>query len=142
MLAAFARTPLHRPFRRWKTVPTNGPQHCRGTGLKRRYQIADVFTDTVYEGNPVAVVLVAEGLSAAEMQRIAVEFDYSETTFVTSPRDPANSARVRILTPGREVPFAGHPDIGTASSWHGCAPPVATGPRETSRLRRRPCLSG
>ncbi len=82
--------------------------------MKRRYETADVFTDTLYEGNPVAVVLDAEGLSDAEMQRIAVEFNYSETTFVMPPRDSANSAWVRIFTPSREVPFAGHPNIGTA----------------------------
>ena len=82
--------------------------------MKRAYEVVDVFTDTIYEGNPLAVVLDAEGLSDAEMQRIAVEFNYSETTFVMSPREPANSARVRIFTPSREVPFAGHPNIGTA----------------------------
>jgi trans-2,3-dihydro-3-hydroxyanthranilate isomerase len=59
-------------------------------------------------------VLDAEGLSTSQMQAIAAEFAYSETTFVLPPRDPANTAWVRIFTPSREIPFAGHPNIGTA----------------------------
>lgn len=82
--------------------------------MKRRYAIADVFTDTPFLGNPVAVVLDAEGMSTEQMQRIAVEFGYSETTFVLPPDSAANSARVRIFTPSREIPFAGHPNVGTA----------------------------
>jgi trans-2,3-dihydro-3-hydroxyanthranilate isomerase len=82
--------------------------------MQRRYVTADVFTDTPFEGNPVAVVLDAEGLSTAQMQRIAVEFGYSESTFVLPPRDPSHTAWVRIFTPDREIPFAGHPNIGTA----------------------------
>lgn len=82
--------------------------------MKRRYVIADVFTDTPFLGNPVAVVLDAEGMSTEQMQRIAVEFGYSETTFVLPPADPANTAQVRIFTPSREIPFAGHPNVGTA----------------------------
>lgn len=82
--------------------------------MKRRYVIADVFTDRPFLGNPVAVVLDAEGMSTEQMQRIAVEFGYSETTFVLAPEDAKNTARVRIFTPAREIPFAGHPNIGTA----------------------------
>jgi trans-2,3-dihydro-3-hydroxyanthranilate isomerase len=82
--------------------------------MKRRYVIADVFTDTPFSGNPVAVVLDAEGMSTEQMQRIAVEFGYSETTFVLSPEKAGNTARVRIFTPSREIPFAGHPNVGTA----------------------------
>lgn len=82
--------------------------------MKRRYVIADVFTDTPFFGNPVAVVLDAEGMSTEQMQRIAVEFGYSETTFVLPPENAANTARVRIFTPSREIPFAGHPNVGTA----------------------------
>ena len=82
--------------------------------MKRRYVVADVFTDTPFLGNPVAVVLDAEGLSTAQMQQIAAEFGYSETTFVLPPEDAANTARVRIFTPTREIPFAGHPNVGTA----------------------------
>jgi trans-2,3-dihydro-3-hydroxyanthranilate isomerase len=80
----------------------------------RRYVTADVFTDRVFGGNPLAVVLEASGLSATQMQSIAAEFNYAETTFVLPPREPANTARVRIFTPRSEVPFAGHPNIGTA----------------------------
>lgn len=82
--------------------------------MKRRYVTADVFSDIPFEGNPVAVVLDAEGLSTQQMQLIAAEFAYSETTFVLPPRDPSHTAWVRIFTPTREIPFAGHPNIGTA----------------------------
>ena len=82
--------------------------------MKRRYVTADVFTDRMFGGNPVAVVLDAAGLSVAQMQAVAVEFGYSETTFVLPPRDPSHTAWVRIFTPSREVPFAGHPNVGTA----------------------------
>lgn len=82
--------------------------------MKRRYVVADVFTDKPFLGNPVAVVLDAEELSTEQMQRIAVEFGYSETTFVLPPDDAAHTARVRIFTPSREIPFAGHPNVGTA----------------------------
>lgn len=82
--------------------------------MRRRYATADVFTDRMFRGNPVAVVLDADGLSTAQMQAIASEFNYSETTFVLPPRDPSHTAWVRIFTPSREIPFAGHPNIGTA----------------------------
>jgi trans-2,3-dihydro-3-hydroxyanthranilate isomerase len=82
--------------------------------MKRRYVTADVFSHIAFEGNPVAVVLDAEGLSTRQMQRIAAEFAYTETTFVLPPRQPSNTAWVRIFTPTREIPFAGHPNIGTA----------------------------
>ena len=67
--------------------------------MKRRYVVADVFTDTPFLGNPVAVVLDAEDLSTGQMQRIAVEFGYSETTFILPPEIAAHTARVRIFTP-------------------------------------------
>jgi trans-2,3-dihydro-3-hydroxyanthranilate isomerase len=82
--------------------------------MKRRYVTADVFTDRMFGGNPLAVVLDAEGLSTAQMQAIALEFNYSETTFVLPPDNPAHTAKVRIFTPRTEVPFAGHPNVGTA----------------------------
>jgi trans-2,3-dihydro-3-hydroxyanthranilate isomerase len=82
--------------------------------MKRRYVTADVFTDQMFGGNPLAVVLDAEGLSTTEMQAIALEFNYSETTFVLPPDNPAHTAKVRIFTPRTEVPFAGHPNVGTA----------------------------
>jgi trans-2,3-dihydro-3-hydroxyanthranilate isomerase len=74
----------------------------------------DVFTDRVFGGNPLAVFLDGHGLDDAEMQAIAREMNLSETTFVLSPTRPECAARVRIFTPGREVPFAGHPTVGTA----------------------------
>jgi trans-2,3-dihydro-3-hydroxyanthranilate isomerase len=73
-----------------------------------------VFTDRPFSGNPLGVVLDAEGLTTAQMQAVANEFGYAETTFVLPPADAANAAHVRIFTPGVEVPFAGHPNVGTA----------------------------
>ena len=82
--------------------------------MQRRYITVDVFTDCAFGGNPLAVVLDAGGLSTAQMQAIAREFNYSETTFVLPPADKANDAQVRIFTVNREIPFAGHPNVGTA----------------------------
>src|SRR6202011_1698610 len=82
--------------------------------MQRRYITVDVFTDRAFGGNPLAVVLDAGGLSTAQMQAIATEFNYSETTFVLPPQDAAHDARVRIFTVRSEIPFAGHPNIGTA----------------------------
>jgi trans-2,3-dihydro-3-hydroxyanthranilate isomerase len=82
--------------------------------MERRYTTVDVFTERMFGGNPLAVVLDAQGLSAAQMQSIAAEFNYAESTFVLPPRDPQHSAQVRIFTPRSEVPFAGHPNVGTA----------------------------
>lgn len=80
----------------------------------RRYVTLDVFTHQLFAGNPLAVVLDAQGLTTAQMQAIASEFNYSETTFVLPPRVSGHTAEVRIFTPRTEVPFAGHPNIGTA----------------------------
>jgi trans-2,3-dihydro-3-hydroxyanthranilate isomerase len=74
----------------------------------------DVFTDTVFAGNPLAVVFGADGLDGAVMQKIAREMNCSETTFLLTPTRRDCPARVRIFTPAREIPFAGHPTIGTA----------------------------
>ena len=82
--------------------------------MQRHYVTVDVFTDRMFGGNPVAVVLDADGLSASQMQAVAVEFNYSETTFVLRASQPNHTARVRIFTPSGEVPFAGHPNVGTA----------------------------
>jgi trans-2,3-dihydro-3-hydroxyanthranilate isomerase len=79
-----------------------------------RYVTTDVFTDQPLSGNPLAVVLDAQGLEPREMQAIATEFNYSETAFVLPPTNPAHTATVRIFTPRIEVPFAGHPNVGTA----------------------------
>jgi len=82
--------------------------------MQRRYITVDVFTGRAFGGNPLAVVLEAEGLSTEQMQAIATEFNYSETTFVLPPADKANDANVRIFTVRSELPFAGHPNVGTA----------------------------
>ena len=88
-----------------------------GRAVDKRYKIhiVDVFTDRPLAGNQLAVVLDAEGIPGDAMQRIAKEMNISETTFVLAAVDSANAARVRIFTPGSELPFAGHPTIGT--SW-------------------------
>ena len=78
-----------------------------------RYFICDVFTNQRFSGNPLAVLPDAEGLTDLQMQQIAREFNFSETTFVFPPR-LGQTRRVRIFTPAREIPFAGHPNIGTA----------------------------
>ncbi len=78
------------------------------------YFTLDVFTDQRFGGNPLAVILDARGLTSEQMLQVTREFNYSETTFVLPPEDPATTKRVRIFTPGGEVPFAGHPTIGTA----------------------------
>ncbi|HEX8045123.1 PhzF family phenazine biosynthesis protein [Rhizobium sp.] len=78
------------------------------------YVTADVFTSERFAGNPLAVISDARGLSGEAMQKIATEFNYSETTFVLPPENPEHTARVRIFTPTAEIPFAGHPNVGTA----------------------------
>src|SRR5918999_3448257 len=83
-----------------------------------RFRQVDVFTDRPLAGNPLAVFPETEGLSDAEMQAVAREMNLSETTFVLPPTDEGRAAgaayRMRIFTPARELPFAGHPSIGTA----------------------------
>ncbi|MBO9712408.1 PhzF family phenazine biosynthesis protein [Sphingomonas sp.] len=79
-----------------------------------RFETLDVFTDRRFGGNPLAVFTDAAGIGEAEMQALGNEFNLSEITFVFAPEDPANTAKVRIFTPAHEMPFAGHPSIGTA----------------------------
>jgi PhzF family phenazine biosynthesis protein len=83
----------------------------------RAFRQVDVFTTTPYAGNPVAVVLDAGGLTDDEMQRFANWTNLSETTFVLPPEAPTADYRVRIFTPDRELPFAGHPTLGTCHAW-------------------------
>lgn len=78
------------------------------------YLVYDVFTERAFGGNPLAVIPDATGLDTDAMQKIAREFNFSETTFVLPPQDTAHDARVRIFTPTRELDFAGHPTVGTA----------------------------
>lgn len=79
-----------------------------------QFFVYDVFSDRPFGGNPLAVIPVASALSEDALQNIAREFNFSESTFVFPPDDPANTAKVRIFTPTQEIPFAGHPTIGTA----------------------------
>ena len=93
--------------------------------MEFRFVTVDVFTDRQFGGNPVAVVLNADGMSAAQMQQVAAEFNLAETTFVLPARHPQHDAQVRIFTPKAEMPFAGHPNIGTAFA-------LATNPGDTA----------
>jgi len=85
-----------------------------GCPMRLTFVTVDVFTDRAFGGNPLAVVLDASGLASAQMQAIAGEFNLAETTFVLPPKDPSHTAQVRIFTPRAEMPFAGHPNVGTA----------------------------
>ncbi len=93
----------------------------------RRYAEVDVFAESALEGNPLAVIVDAEELSAARMQAIAAWTNFSETTFLLPPTDPSADYRVRIFTPTTELPFAGHPTLGSAAVWleHGGVPASA-----------------
>jgi trans-2,3-dihydro-3-hydroxyanthranilate isomerase len=82
--------------------------------MRLQFETVDVFTSDQFSGNPLAVVLNAEGLSTQQMQTIAAEFNLAETTFVLPPKHSAHTAEVRIFTPRHEMPFAGHPNVGTA----------------------------
>ncbi len=82
--------------------------------MNLNFVTVDVFTDRQFGGNPLAVVPDGRGLTSSQMQAIAAEFNLSETTFVLPPQDPAHTAAVRIFTPRAELPFAGHPNVGTA----------------------------
>jgi trans-2,3-dihydro-3-hydroxyanthranilate isomerase len=88
-------------------------QDVANRAVNYRYYTCDVFTDTRFGGNPLAVLPEAVGLSTQQMQQIAREFNFSETTFVF-PARAGHTRHVRIFTPVREIPFAGHPNIGTA----------------------------
>ncbi len=90
----------------------------------------DVFTERRFGGNPLAVVHDADGLDGKQMQVIARELNLSETVFLLKPDNPAHSAKVRIFTPGRELPFAGHPTIGTAILLAELRSPLVNGERD------------
>ncbi|MBV8942042.1 MAG: PhzF family phenazine biosynthesis protein [Solirubrobacterales bacterium] len=85
--------------------------------MERSFRQVDVFGSDRFRGNPVAVVLDGEGLSTEEMQRFANWTNLSETTFVLPPEDPSADYRLRIFTPVAELPFAGHPTLGSAHAW-------------------------
>jgi trans-2,3-dihydro-3-hydroxyanthranilate isomerase len=90
--------------------------------LRRNYAVYDVFTAELMAGNPLAVVFDGEGLDTAAMQQIAGEFNLSETVFILPPANPRHRARVRIFTPRHELPFAGHPTVGSAVALFESAP--------------------
>lgn len=85
--------------------------------MLRQFRQVDVFTETAYGGNPLAVVLGADGLTTSQMQRFANWTNLSETTFVVEPSDDRADYLVRIFTPSQELPFAGHPTLGTCHAW-------------------------
>ena len=93
-----------------------------------RFVTADVFTSRRFGGNQLAVLPDARGLTDEQMLSITREFNYSETTFVSPPEDPAHTRCVRIFTPGGEVPFAGHPTVGTAHALAAIGEVALTGP--------------
>jgi trans-2,3-dihydro-3-hydroxyanthranilate isomerase len=93
--------------------------------MQLNFVTVDVFTDRQFGGNPLAVVPDGRGLTSAQMQAIAAEFNLSETTFVLPPQDAAHTAHVRIFTPRAELPFAGHPNVGTAFVLAGAGPSAA-----------------
>ena len=82
--------------------------------MKNDFYVVDVFAQTRYSGNPLAVVVLREAMRPEEMQKIALEANYSETTFVVPEPESDAGYRTRIFTPSREIPFAGHPILGTA----------------------------
>ena len=85
--------------------------------MQRPFRQIDVFTTVAYRGNPVAVVLDSTDLDSEQMQRFAHWTNLSETTFVLPPNDPGADYRLRIFTPVAELPFAGHPTLGTCHAW-------------------------
>ena len=109
-----------------------------------RYLHLDVFTDRLFGGNQLAVFLDGRGLSASAMQAIAKEMNYSESTFILPAEGHDSDVRVRIFTPGEELPMAGHPTIGTAfalargrgsRSWAGGSPCPRPRPRKAPTPR-------
>src|SRR3989442_3332874 len=82
--------------------------------MRHRFLTADVFSDRIFGGNQLAVFPDGGGLATGQMQQVARESNFSETVFVLPPDQPEHARRLRIFTPGAEIPFAGHPTIGTA----------------------------
>jgi len=103
----------------------------------RRFIQCDVFTSTPYRGNALAVVVEADGMDTAAMQQFAAWTNLAETTFLLPPTDPSADYRVRIFTPGREMPFAGHPTLGSCAAWLHCG-----GKPEDPKLIRQQCEIG
>ena len=102
--------------------------------MRYRFFIVDVFTRQAFGGNQLAVLPDARGLSDAQMQAIAREFNFSESTFVLPPQDSANTRQVRIFSPFHEMPFAGHPNVGTAFALAACGEVTGEGKNLTLRF--------
>ena len=119
------------------TTPRSTPRGASGNTarMKRRFRQVDVFTDVPYTGNPVAVVLDGDGLDTEEMQRVARWINLSETTFVLPPTTADAHYRVRIFTPVLELPFAGHPTLGTCHAWLAGQADTACGRRGGAGVR-------
>jgi PhzF family phenazine biosynthesis protein len=100
-----------------ETLPGRRPPGRYRGGMQRPFRQVDVFTDRAYRGNPLAVVLDSSDLDGEQMQRFANWTNLSETSFVLPPNDPGADYRVRIFTPVAELPFAGHPTLGTCHAW-------------------------
>lgn len=98
--------------------------------MRLDFHTLDVFTQTRFGGNPLAVVLGADDLTIDQMQTIAREFNLSETVFVQKSERPAHTAKVRIFTPAIELPFAGHPLVGTAALLAELRSPESNGERD------------
>ena len=98
--------------------------------MRLKFHTLDVFTTERFCGNPLAVVLDADALDTAAMHKIAREFNLSETVFVMASAKPAHTAKIRIFTPGGEVPFAGHPTVGTAALLAELRSPETNGERD------------
>ncbi len=106
-----------RSVRAAPPAPAKVATACQNRGMRHRFDQVDVFTDEPFLGNPVAVVHAADALPTSEMRRIANWTNLSETTFILRPTEAAADYRVRIFTPSSELPFAGHPTIGTCRAW-------------------------
>ena len=102
---------------RREPVPSTAPRAAKVGLVRRRFSQVDVFTPVPYHGNPLAVVIDGDGLADDEMARFSNWTNLSETTFLLPPTDPAADYRVRIFTPGGELPFAGHPTLGSCRAW-------------------------
>ena len=109
--------------------------------MLRAFQQVDVFATKPYRGNPVAVVLDSDDLSTEQMQRFASWTNLSETTFVLPPTVAGADYQVRIFSPVAELPFAGHPTLGTCHAWLSTQDTAAVARARWRSRRRRPCVA-
>ena len=121
----------------YKPAPPAATPQPRATMASYRFNTLDVFTAKALYGNALAVVHDAKGLSDAAMQKFANWTALSETTFLLPPTDPQADYRVRIFTPSRELPFAGHPTLGTCHAWLAAGGKPRSARRDRAAMRRR-----